>query len=249
MFDPDRALSAGKLAALKLLKEALDDAEDVGSDRWQFAVRKEALLAAGVSVSDLRWLIVSHLAEANNEITRHGHAQRTFRQTPSLALLDGDCFVLTHLGVVYIRNHLISANGASLRDRSVIAPRRAPLPRDQHSQRSRRAPDSCGGAPPWDRPRPQWRSTAGELYFRDQLARRRGRKIAILEEFLLGRFAEANWEQSLLLALPAGPIETLGQLKECVRRLNDHMLLDALRFHACAGVNGPIASWEDRELA
>ncbi len=110
MPDPKRPLSEGKVAALMLLKQALDDAEDVGKEVRQFAISKQQLIAVGAAESDLLWLITQRFVEHLRDVTADGQTQREFRAATAPALRDNSCFVLTHLGKVYIeRNGLTSA--------------------------------------------------------------------------------------------------------------------------------------------
>lgn len=112
----------------------------------------------------------------------------------------------------------------------------------QSNRRGRSASEPLAAQPADDQPLPDWRPLEGALYFRNQLARRRGRKSAALEESLLAAFAEANWAHAIANPF-TDPYEGEAQLIEAVRRLNNHMLVATLRFHAYE--NGRIAAWED----
>ena len=94
-------LGDGKLAALRLLKQAHDDAEEAGQDPKQFAVSRNELASHGASESDLRWLLAHRYADQFEEIPRRGHEQRQFRVVTGLALTDNGCFVLTHGGRIF----------------------------------------------------------------------------------------------------------------------------------------------------
>jgi hypothetical protein len=248
MPDPHRPLSQGKITALKLLKEALADAEDAGHDRWQFAIRKDALLAAGSSASDLRWLLSSRLIEEAIEITALKSSERVFRAAPPLALPADGCFVLTYGGVVYVESHILGAKGSA-----TAGGEPTPRPRAARRRTRRRSrPLKPSDEPPSDSqeslaeaPRPQWHPLEGDLYFRGRLVRRCGRKTAKIEERLLEAFADATWNRRV--ANPFGHrLEDRQQLKEAVRRLNTSLRGALLRFHVRR--DGAIAYWQDCTL-
>ena len=264
MPDPKRQLSDGKLAALRLLHQALDDAEGAGQDKWQFAIRKAALLAADATVNDLRWLLSWRWIEHASEVSRPGAAARIFEKLPALALPNDACFVLTHLGRVFIEDngpgpddhrHLQQRLMPSALDdrRSPARDYRAaaqPKPSSPRRHGSRVAPHLAVGRAatqrlPATRLVPEWRIEEGELYFRDELALRRGRKAAKLVELLLTSFQAANWKSAIPNPFIDGASDPAQQIVEAVRRLNDSLLVNTLRFHAHYG--GGIVSWDVRD--
>jgi hypothetical protein len=82
-------------AALTILQEAHDYACKLGRSVWDFAVEICHLRAAGLSSSDLRWLICQGLVEHGAEVTREGEDHRTFCRTGTLSFTRTTCFVLT----------------------------------------------------------------------------------------------------------------------------------------------------------
>lgn len=222
MSDPNRPLSEGKITALKLLKQALDDAEDAGQNIWQFAIRKANLLRSGATVNDLRWLLSRHLIDQAGELTKRGDDQRSFFKITGLHLPDDACFILSHGGKVYVERNGLEA--PVLRDKG-----------DDVASLSRIAPCSS--------PTPEWRHIEGELCFRGEVVRRRGRKAARLEETLLAQFAKANWASSIANPFRGPRARRRARLIETVRRLNESLLGCTLRFHARN--NGEVALWED----
>lgn len=81
-------------AALPLLQEALADA---GPDPWPFAVTAAELTAAGLRVTDLRWLTDRGLVVHAEELT-HRAGRRRFAPDAGLAVTARSCFVLTAAG-------------------------------------------------------------------------------------------------------------------------------------------------------
>jgi len=268
MPDPNRPLSEGKIAALKRLKSAYDDAEDIGEPASQLAVRNRELIAGGAAASDLQWLMKLRYVEHLYDVTREGRSRRQFIAATGAPLRDNSCFVLSHSGKVYVERNLErrAAKKRALADaadrmasdaappdaaRTKRAPPAAPRQQRPASTASRPRRSSGAEAPSANgesgvSPVPDWRAVQGELYFRGRLARRRGPKSAKLEESLLAKFSRARWARSISVRIPRRPFKTREQLKEAVRRLNDHMLVETLRFHVHQ--DGPIVWWEDRVI-
>lgn len=242
MPEPTGALSHGNIGVLKLLMQALDGANGAGRDKWQFAVAKAELEAAGATSSDLCWLVSQRLVDPAVEVTRPGERERTFHSAADT--LDAHvCFVLSHLGKVYLEQNGLAhgAPPAAAKRQSKRKPNRAD---DRPAKRANGPPeDTEGPAEHAAQPTPQWRPLEGELYFRGERVRRPSRKKARLVEHLLDGFAKAKWARSIL-----NPFDDPGaareQLKEAVRRLNDSLLIDTLRFHVSR--DGMTAWWEDR---
>lgn len=119
----------------------------------------------------------------------------------------------------------------------------APRRRERKSSHGAASRVRAGGAATAvPRIRPVWDELTGELWFRGALLRERGRKLAPLEERVLGAFQRARWRRAVSDPLnhddPASPEL---QLREAVRRLNRSLKLDWLRFHSA----GLVAWWED----
>jgi hypothetical protein len=64
---------------LTLLHEAYDLAQAVQRDAWQFALEIGRLWAAGVTNTDLRWLLCQGYVQQGLERTPDGAPQRSFR--------------------------------------------------------------------------------------------------------------------------------------------------------------------------
>ena len=89
------SVSASAKTALTLLLEAHFYANDVGVDDWEFAVEVQRLRDAGVTNSDLRWLICKRYANHGIETTLINQDERSFQQTGNLFISGDTCFVLT----------------------------------------------------------------------------------------------------------------------------------------------------------
>jgi hypothetical protein len=94
----------GAWKGLLLLREARAAAHAAERDVWEFAVEVRELRAAGLSHTDLRWLLATGQAEHGVERVAAGGRQRRFEALANLAIPESACFILT-------------AAGASLTDR------------------------------------------------------------------------------------------------------------------------------------
>jgi hypothetical protein len=94
--------------ALMVLREAHDRARECGLVIWEFAVEMGQLQTAGLSLSDLRWLIYQGAIEHAEEVHSQSSSRR-FRQLPNLRFPERTCFVLTETGT---RWTIVMANGS-----------------------------------------------------------------------------------------------------------------------------------------
>jgi hypothetical protein len=85
--------------ALAILMRAANYARDLHRDVWDFAVELTELQSAGLTSSDLRWLVCKGYAEHAVEITPAGQQHRRFRQGNRLSFDERTCVVLTDAGL------------------------------------------------------------------------------------------------------------------------------------------------------
>jgi len=84
---------------LRLLLEAYRCAQNLGQDLWNFSLDMPALHQAGLTDTQLRWLICQGCLCHARETTRARSRRRTFRLIPNLKLDACSCFTLTSRGV------------------------------------------------------------------------------------------------------------------------------------------------------
>lgn len=89
--------------ALAVLLQAHNYASMVERSTWEFAVEIHMLRAAGVSVSDLRWLKCKAYVDHATERIANGNV-RTFQQCENLSFYKKTCFVLTSAGAHFARS-------------------------------------------------------------------------------------------------------------------------------------------------
>jgi hypothetical protein len=85
-------------AGLQLLVTSALYAEELDRDIWDFSVEASRLRAAGLSNSDLRWLVCKEYVQHAREITLPGEMRRSFRGHGGLLFFKRSCFVLTPAG-------------------------------------------------------------------------------------------------------------------------------------------------------
>src|SRR5262245_51252928 len=88
---------------LTLLLGAAESAQELQRDVWDFAVAIHNLRSAGLTHTDLRWLLCNGYTEQAIETTRPQAARRTFRPARNLKLCERSCFVLTPAGAALAR--------------------------------------------------------------------------------------------------------------------------------------------------
>lgn len=86
-------------SALALLMDAATFAQDVGAETWQFSVEISALLRAGLTTNECRWLVAKGLAKHACEMTTPDAERRVFQPCTNLALPKRTCFVITERGM------------------------------------------------------------------------------------------------------------------------------------------------------
>ena len=216
------ALTFEALPALRILMRAAAYAEDVGGDPWQFAVELSELEAAGLTRTDLRWLLGKSFATQAQETTIPGDAARSFRVLAPTVRTPGTCLQLTPVGAARLRMLLDCEAQTSIT-----------------SQRAHRTSPSSA-EPALDLP--EWVHSRRELRFRQTVVKR-FRSPAPNQELLLIAFQEEGWPHQIDDPLiPTSDQAPKPRLTATVKSLNRKQLVPLLRFHV--GGNGVQVSWE-----
>jgi hypothetical protein len=82
-------------AAIVQLAEAYDYAQQTRSNPWEFAMEIDVLKALGLSLNDLRWLLVNGYAKCGWEVTKQADTARKFRRPRNENFTKKTCFVVT----------------------------------------------------------------------------------------------------------------------------------------------------------
>ena len=102
----DESLRAG----LAVLWRAYLCAEDAGVNVWDFALRTGRLYEAGVTSSDLRWLVAKGFAEHGQETSGYDDPHRSFRRSNGYFFNDHTCLILTPSGAA-LAEHVFRETG------------------------------------------------------------------------------------------------------------------------------------------
>jgi hypothetical protein len=197
--------------AVNLLRDAAVSADEVGRERWDFAVEIWGLLAAGLTLSDLRRLVCEGIIEHQCETTQSGDARRNFIAPHSLRLTERSCFVLAE-------DADADFPGQSRSSRTGLG---GPLGCPAH--RVRLAPATLG--------RPQWNQDRRELTLGGQVVKTFHR-AAPNQELILQAFQEEGWPERIADPLSLVPgLAPKRRLQETVRSLNTNHREHLLVFH------------------
>jgi len=226
-------------AGLALFWQAHEYAREAGADLWDFALERDALLAAGLSVSDLRWLVARQLAEHGRETTVCGEAHRSFQRGAGFTFERDSCFVLSPRGISRVGEFLQAASEPG-----------EPRSRAESSESlSESAPQVEGEGAREDMlssvASPKWDSKLRELYMGDELVKR-FRVPARNQETILTAFEEEGWPEHIDDPIPVTDnIDPHTRLHDAINRLNGCQSNPLLRFHGNGSGTG--VSWAIRE--
>src|SRR6185295_19166190 len=87
----DESLRAG----LAVLWRAYICAQDTGANVWDFALRTGSLYEAGMTNSDLRWMVAKGFAEHGQETSGYDDPHRSFRRSNGYFFNNHTCLILT----------------------------------------------------------------------------------------------------------------------------------------------------------
>lgn len=210
--------SAGRIlcrggAALVLLLEAYENALDIRHDVWDFAVEYDSLQSAGLTNSDLRWLICKGYIEHAHEITLSGEDSRSFRMNRSPTFSRRSCFVLHDEGIPFAMTAFCQVASDSLAAKSYAEPRRHAGEVGAISLR----------VPTWDRDRQELR-LGGKLIKQFKVP-------AANQEMILAAFEEEAWPPRIDDPLPPHPEQdSKRRLHNTINSLNRNQKNELIRF-------------------
>jgi hypothetical protein len=202
----DESLRAG----LAVLWRAYICAQDTGANVWDFALRTGSLYEAGMTSSDLRWLVAKGFAEHGEETSGYDDPHRSFRHSNGYFFNNHTCLVLT-------------PNGAALAEhvfRKTTESAKAPL------SAFAAVADQAASAL-----KPRWHATRRELSLAGLIVKR-FRVPARNQETILSVFEEEGWAEHIHDPLPVDhDIDAPTRLHDAINRLNRCQINPLLRFH------------------
>jgi hypothetical protein len=193
---------------LTLLLRAHDYAAESGSDIWDFAVELEGLSGAGLTVTDLRWLLCKGYVTHATEVTKPQDLRRSFLLGGGSTFSDRTCVVLTPAGATLAQGLVLGEAGP---DRPATAPTA-----DTHAA-------SRSGSPHYD-------ARLRELRFGNSLVKW-FRQPAPNQEIVLTAFQEEEWSLRIDDPMPPQPLYCPQQrLLDTIKNLNRNQRLRLIRF-------------------
>jgi hypothetical protein len=190
------------LWALELLQDAFRRAGELQVDAWQLAVEIGELRSAGVTHTDLRWLVARGYAQHGSERRDALSPLRLFDTPASLAFADNTCFILTPRGVE-LQGVGVSPAGSNGKPGLRVRKKRV--------------------IPCWDR-------ELRQLLWQGKLVKQL-RVPAPNQELILSAFEEEGWPRRIDDPLPlCRDIDARTRLHDTVKRLNYGQIEATIHF-------------------
>ncbi len=209
---------------LRLLLQAHDYARDLDREVWDLAVEMDSLRRAGLTSSDLRWLVCKGLAEQAGEITTPRDSARRFEFSCSLMFMDAACFVLTPAGVGVARSIFRDGNPDGQNGSHPDAPRtRTNGSAGNSLADSRHVPSAGALLPEWDHDRRELR-VAGLVVKQFKLPSPNQERIIVA-------FEEESWRPRIDDPLPpCMDIVPQQRLHSTIKSLNRNQVHRLINF-------------------
>ncbi len=228
---------------LALLSKAFACARDAGVDLWDFALEINALYEAGLTISDLRWLVAKKFVEHGQESPVYGSPHRSFRRGEGFFFDQTTCVVLTPSGAAFVNDVLrapvVSPRSVPPIETAWIAGKSSLLENGTLARHEHKEPIAFSF-------KPRWNSTQRELSL-DGMVVKRFRVPAQNQEVILGAFEEEGWPEYVNDPLPVHrDIDPRTRLHDVINRLNSRQRNPLLRFHGNGTGTGVF--WEFRQM-
>ena len=218
----DLPIGEGIRAALTLLRHARDCALDAQAPAWDFALEIGQLYAAGLTITDLRWMVVKEFVEHADETSVHGSEHRSFTPSRGLNFLPTTCVLLTIKG-------------------AALAARQNAAPPDE-------VPGANGKSHPQASLKPHWDAARRELSLGDRMVKQ-FHVPARNQELILSAFQKEDWLESIDDPLTGEfEIDPKTRLNDAIYRLNHKQLACLIRFHVNRHGSGVCWSLRDHKI-
>jgi hypothetical protein len=214
------------LAGLAILWRAYTYAQDADADVWDFALRIDRLHNAGLSISDLHWLVAKGTAKHGQETSVYGDPHRSFSRGDGFYFENTTCLVLTRKGAAFASRVLKKA----AQTKSIET--------DETATPSNHSTSTNGGNGSHASAKPHWDPVRRELSVSEKIMKR-FRVPAPNQELILAAFQEEGWPDTIDDPLPhSGDTAPQTRLHAAINRLNGKQLDPSLRFHGNGSGNG-----------
>jgi hypothetical protein len=213
--------------ALGMLARAYQYAQDTSTDRWEFAIPISEFRYAGVTISELKWLLVRGLAIHAREIIQ-GNGQYCKYIRLGIRSFPADaCFILSDQGVKSLQEALLSTNRLQVKGFQFNT-----LPQKQSSLKIATNID----------PIPQWNPKKRELIFQGEVVKT-FRSTAPNQERILAAFQEDGWPHRIDDPLPPeSEQDSRERLRSAIKQLNRNQGNNLMRF--CGDGSGKGILWQ-----
>lgn len=236
----DESLRAG----LALLWRAYICAQDTGANLWDFALRTSRLYEAGMTSSDLRWMVAKGFAEHGEETSGYDDPHRSFHRSNGYFFNNHTCLILTPSGAA-LAEHVFRETArppeATLSALAAVAGETAALANARRAayEANTRAMSAL---------KPRWDATRRELSLAGLIVKR-FRVPARNQETILSVFEEEAWTEHIHDPLPAThDIDAPTRLHDAINRLNRCQINSVLRFHGDGKGTGVFWELSQRDM-
>jgi hypothetical protein len=227
---PSLSVDNNFCAALALLHYAHDRAQDAHAAPWDFALEIGELYEAGLTITDLRWLVVKGFVEHGAETSAYGDPHRSFARSRGFNFLTTTCVVLTTRGASFTCQVLqapAATNAAS-----------EPPDGAGEGEAGSEFPAPNGKMQPEATLKPHWNPARRELSLGSRLVKQ-FLVPAGNQEVILSAFQEEDWPEYIDDPLTGNHgIDPKIRLNSAVYRLNHKQLELLIRFHTNGKGNG-----------
>ena len=207
--DTAMRLSQRGRAALVLLLEARECAQELARTPWDFAVEIQSLREQGLTSTDFRWLACKGYVGHAQEVTSIGEKARAFQPDAAMSFSDRTCFVLTEEGVNFV-----------LRGLGQPASQRVPVDEEPTSPPE---VNQVELVPTWDHDRQELRM--GRIVIKQFKA------PAANQEMILAAFQEEGWPPRIDDPLPPNSDQDpKRRLHDTINSLNRNQKHALVRF-------------------
>ena len=230
----DESLRAG----LALLWRAYICAQDTDANVWDFALRTGRLYEAGMTSSDLRWMVAKGFAEHGQETSAYDDPHRSFHRSNGYFFNDRTCLILTPSGATlaeHVFRETFRLPQATPFKFAAVAGETAALANARQAAHETNTPATYALKPRWDATRREL-SLAGLIVKRFRVPARN-------QETILSVFEEEGWAEHIHDPLPITyDIDAPTRLHDAINRLNRCQINPLLRFRGDGRGTGVL--WE-----
>ncbi len=230
-------------AGLFVLWRVYIGAQYTGASVWDFALPIGRLHEAGMTSSDLRWLVAKGFAEQGQETSGHGDSHRSFRRSNGYFFNNHSCLILTRSGAALAEDVFhgrIRSPQETPSALAVVASEVEVLENTPQAAYEIKTPGTLAL-------KPRWHAIRRELSLAGRIVKR-FRVPAQNQETILGVFEEEGWAEHIHDPLPVNHlVDAPTRLHDAINRLNRCQINPLIRFHGDGKGTGVFWELNQRE--